>query len=656
MCGIFGLVVLKNTVFSTHMLMRIIDRLFIFSESRGKEASGLALHAGNEISYYKDAVSAHDLIRSRTYKNFLKFFLLKSFSNNRKTPVSSLAVVGHTRLATNGTQYNMRNNQPIVNSSLAGIHNGIVVNADTLYDMFSLTKKNESNDSVAIFDVLEHLIENEPSVEAACRKVYANLEGSASLACLIPKRKSLLLATNTGSLYYCINKSSNFYVFASEKHTVSEICKKLNSKTVGKETVKQIKAGEGACIYIDSLNIDFFPIESNFSSHRVLNLNQRVYYDRLIRNNAYYDSGQGLPPVKRCAKCILPETIPYIKFNSNGVCNYCLKHKQIQYKGYDALENVASKYRRTDGRPDCLVAISGGRDSAYALHYVKKVLKMNPIAFTYDWGMVADIARRNQARLVGKLGIEHIVISADIKKQRKFIGQNVKAWLKNPHLGMVVLFMAGDKPAEYYIKKTAQKYDINLVILARGNEFENTDFKWGFLGMPCGEPAGVLHDLSFAGRMIFSINSVMQLIRNPAYFNSAIWETMFDYWATYMLRYNFLYLWHYISWNESEIVSTLKSEYNWETFKDTIQTWRIDDGTMPFYNYIYYTIAGFTENDAFRSNQIRDGIITREEGLRLVAAENMPRHKAIREYLDKIGLDYKKVIERIEEVPKLYAH
>ena len=95
-----------------------------------------------------------------------------------------------------------------------------------------------------------------------------------------------------------------------------------------------------------------------------------------------------------------------------------------------------------------IVAFSGGRDSSYGLHYVKNVLGMNPIAFTYDWGMVTDLARRNCARVCGKLGVEHIIRSADITAKRRYVRKNIEAWLKKPELGMVTLFMAGDK--EFY--------------------------------------------------------------------------------------------------------------------------------------------------------------------------------------------------------------
>ena len=66
---------------------------------------------------------------------------------------------------------------------------------------------------------------------------------------------------------------------------------------------------------------------------------------------------------------------------------------------------------------------------------------MNPIAFTYDWGLVTDLARRNTARVCGALGIEHIYRTL-ISLKRK-CQDECEAWLKKPELGMII--MAGDK-------------------------------------------------------------------------------------------------------------------------------------------------------------------------------------------------------------------
>ena len=60
--------------------------------------------------------------------------------------------------------------------------------------------------------------------------------------------------------------------------------------------------------------------------------------------------------------------------------------------GRDALEEILVRHRSTDGSPDCIVGFSGGRDSSYGLHLIKTKFGMNPIALTYDWGMVTGIA------------------------------------------------------------------------------------------------------------------------------------------------------------------------------------------------------------------------------------------------------------------------
>lgn len=54
-----------------------------------------------------------------------------------------------------------------------------------------------------------------------------------------------------------------------------------------------------------------------------------------------------------------------------------------------------------------------------------------------------------------------------------------------------------------------------------------------------------------------------------------------------------------------KIEKVILEEYDWERAEGRDETWRIGDGTAPFYNYIYYKLAGFTEFDTFKSNQIR---------------------------------------------------
>jgi len=113
-------------------------------------------------------------------------------------------------------------------------------------------------------------------------------------------------------------------------------------------------------------------------------------------------------------------------------------------------------------------------------------------------------------------------------------------------------------------------------------------------------------------------------------------------------------MYDYVRWDEKEIDKLLLDEYDWEAAVDTRTTWRIGDGTAAFYNYIYFTVAGFSEYDTFRSNQIREGMMSRDEAEQLVMMENRPRYASIKWYTEIVGLDFTSTIKRINEIPKLY--
>ena len=61
--------------------------------------------------------------------------------------------------------------------------------------------------------------------------------------------------------------------------------------------------------------------------------------------------------------------------------------------------------------------------------------------------------------------------------------KNIEAWLKRPHLGMVPLFMAGDKFFYSIARQLKAETGIPLVVWCAGNDLERTDFKGGFAGI-----------------------------------------------------------------------------------------------------------------------------------------------------------------------------
>ena len=144
------------------------------------------------------------------------------------------------------------------------------------------------------------------------------------------------------------------------------------------------------------------------------------------------------------------------------------------------------------------------------------------------------------------------------------------------------------------------------------------------------------------------------MLQSPGYFNSSLWDTLSgEYYRSFTKKSDYFHIFDYWTWEEGLVNDTLAS-YNWEKATDTSTTWRIGDGTAALYNYIYYTVAGFTEHDTFRSNQIREGQITREQALEYVKDENQPRYTNIKWYLDTLGMDFTDVVKVVNDIPRLY--
>ncbi|MFY9402189.1 MAG: hypothetical protein WAQ07_02115 [Candidatus Omnitrophota bacterium] len=347
--------------------------------------------------------------------------------------------------------------------------------------------------------------------------------------------------------------------------------------------------------------------------------------------------------------------MPFISFDSKGVCNYCNNYKlRNNPKPKEELLRLVEPYRRKNS-PDCIVPFSGGRDSSYALHLIVNELKMKPVTYTYDWGMITGLGKRNISRMCSALGVENITITDNIAKKRRNIAINLKAWLKSPHLGMVSILTAGDKHFFRHVERVKKQTGINLNLWGV-NPLEVTHFKAGFLGVKPDFEEKRVYMHGFSKQIVYHCLRLKAMLRSPGYFNWSLWDTLYgEYHRSFTKKRDYYHIFDYWRWDEGLIDEVLKG-YQWERANDTEATWRIGDGTAAFYNYIYYTVAGFTEHDTFRSNQIREGQLTREDALNMVKEENRPRYENIKWYLDAIGVDFVKTIKIINQIPKLYRN
>jgi glutamine---fructose-6-phosphate transaminase (isomerizing) len=672
MCGIFGIITSKNSTYSNKFLTESINKLACLSEIRGKDSSGLC--AFNQIDRKIDVIKGPISIRQLLKHEIIKNKISSAFTNK----YHARYVFGHARLVTNGTQLNDSNNQPTVKDGIIGVHNGIVVNVEDLWKKHSnITRENEIDTEVILALIRAALNEGksiEESVATSIKKVF----GTVSVALAFNNLNKFIIATNNGSLY-TINNNKDILFFASEQFMMAEFERKINLSQIGDYELKQINSNRGIVVDLGKFQNNEFSFEQKKE-----NLSEILFKKRIINLTTIKPNNEQLSAVvdlnyihlnkkaekeqsileypiekikklKRCSKCLLPVTFPYIIYDEKGECNYCKNYvKKNQAKPIEQLQKLVEPYRKSNGTPEVLVPLSGGRDSTYVLHLTKEELGLNAVAYTYDWGMVTDLARRNVARICGKLGVENIIVAANIHWKRENIRKNIEAWLKKPALGMIPLFMAGDKFFFYYAHKIKKQLGIDLEIWGV-NDLENTNFKTGFAGLAPQFDKKRIYSLSLQNQLrLFSFVG-KNLIQSPGYINQSIFDSLGSFASRYITpKSNYFHLFDYCQWNEKVVEDTIINNYDWEKSVDTDSTWRIGDGTASFYNYIYTLIAGFSENDTFRSNQIREGMISREKALELVEKENRPRYNSLKWYLEIIGLDFAQVVRSITEIPQLY--
>lgn len=604
MCGVFGAVVPGG------LDDKSVRTLVTHAQQRGRDSSGLIIH------------------RTDGYRVFRADFTVEKLL--RRAPVHRADVfLGHSRLVTNGTD----DNQPVVRDGIAVVHNGIIVNHEDLWQSSARVRELEI-DTEIIPALLADQFDAGAAPAAAAQHVLDVARGTISCAALIPDQGKLLLFSNNGSLY--VGDKDGGVVFSSERYPLEQI---------GALGVRQVRTPEEVEVPMEAPDFDVTEWK-----RRTIDLVPGLNLSSAEEGLLVYPQ----PALRRCTRCILPETMPFIAFDADGVCNYCTNYRVRNHpRPKEELFEIVEPYRRRTG-DEVLVPFSGGRDSCYALHLIVKELGLKPITYTYDWGMVTDLGRRNISRMSAELGVENIIVAADIGKKRDNIRRNLNAWLKSPHLGMLSVLTAGDKHFFRHIETVKKQTGLSLNLWGI-NPLEVTHFKAGFLGVAP----------DFAEKRVYSHGATKQLhyqrlrfkamLQSPGYFNRSLWDTLSgEYYRSFTEKSDYFHIFDFWRWDEDQIDDTLLREYDWERAPDTTTTWRIGDGTAAFYNYAYYTVAGFTEHDTFRSNQIREGDISREEALRLVAEENTPRYPNLRWYLDVLGVDFADAIRVVNDIPRLY--
>jgi glutamine phosphoribosylpyrophosphate amidotransferase len=323
MCGIFGIVASDNVSRSE------LKSLATHARQRGRDSSGIVNYSNENYSVEKADFDVKKLLKQVNIKG------------------SKLAL-GHSRLITNG----LKDNQPVIREDVIVIHNGIIVNDEEIWSDLTIERKFKI-DSEVINAIALECLEQGVDIDEIPSRILAKCKGVVACALLLPKLGKLLIFSNNGSLYF--GESNGSFYFASESFALKQLGLQEINQVFQKPVVKDVPAS----------NKEVSVKEYN---SRKLNLVPELGFNKEKESLLDFST----PNLKRCTKCILPETMPFIHFDNKGVCNYCNSYKpKNQPKPKEELFQLVEKYRRKNG-PDCIVPFSGGRDSCYGLHLIVK--------------------------------------------------------------------------------------------------------------------------------------------------------------------------------------------------------------------------------------------------------------------------------------------
>ncbi len=127
-----------------------------------------------------------------------------------------------------------------------------------------------------------------------------------------------------------------------------------------------------------------------------------------------------MKPYRICTRCVSDTSLPGIRFDPAGVCQYCRAHDELEKRyplgaeGERRLKRLVEKIKRAGRKKpyDCIVGVSGGRDSTYSLYRAVQV-GLRPLAVHFDNGWDIELAVRNIKNACTRLNVDLYTHVAD---------------------------------------------------------------------------------------------------------------------------------------------------------------------------------------------------------------------------------------------------
>lgn len=342
--------------------------------------------------------------------------------------------------------------------------------------------------------------------------------------------------------------------------------------------------------------------------------------------------------IKYCTRCCLPETMEGITFDEFGVCTPCRSSEEkmhINWKDKELeLSNIFNKFRNNKNY-DCILPISGGKDSTFQAYVLDKVYKLNSLAVTHGTNWMSLTGRYNLENCINKFELDHLfflpnrnTINKVAKKSLDLIGD--ACW--HCHIGAstfpiqtavkwkIPLMIYGESIAEKdgrgsykNILKPKEKYYYGLDISAKVKPNKYVD-----------------NDIKFSEMQVWNYPSRQEMDKSNVIY---------------------LHLGDYIFWDEQKQTEFIINQFAWRInnrVENTYKGYKSNECVMAgVHDYLNFIKRGVGRATLHASDDVRRGLIKRDEAINLIKQYDPQRPHALDYFLKITNLKEKNLENKI---------
>ena len=329
-----------------------------------------------------------------------------------------------------------------------------------------------------------------------------------------------------------------------------------------------------------------------------------------------------------CTRCCIPETQHGVKFDEMGICQACQSSEQKIHINWVEREKVfkgilEEAKAKAGNNYDCIIPISGGKDSTYQLHVLTKVYGMKPLAVTFSHNWWSESGWYNLQNSLETFNVDHIAFTPNrglinrlVKKSVEGIGD--VSW--HDHAGV------GSFPLQVAVR-------FNIPLLIWGESLAENSGRATY-----SDPVHVFDREYFiqqsarlrAEEMVDDTVSARDLFPFTVPSQEEI-DTV-GVWG--------LHLGDYLFWDDERQTEFLRDTYGWKEtqMEGTYKRYKsVEDIMSGMHDFTCYLKRGYGRATEQASMDVRVGLITRDEGFALIREHDSVRPDALDYYLKVSG-------------------